>query len=85
MHPRYMCVVLGASLALPAAASAQSNDVKYCHALMDTYRNMNSSNQPSVDIPVAMQKCESGSDPAGAIAIFEKALRNGKVTLPPRP
>ena len=85
MNPRYICIILGASLALPAAASAQSNDAKYCRALMDTYRDMNSSNQPSVDIPVAMQKCESGSDPAGAIAIFEKALKNAKVTLPPRP
>jgi hypothetical protein len=51
---------------------------------MDAYRNLNSSNQPSVEIPVAMQKCDSGSDPGGAILIFEKALRNAKVTLPPR-
>ena len=85
MTPRYICLVLGASLVLPADASAQSNDIKYCHALMDTYRNMNSSNQPSVDIPVAMEKCDSGSDPVGAIAIFEKVLKGAKVTLPPHP
>jgi hypothetical protein len=85
MNPRYiLCIVLGASLALPAAAPAQSNDIKYCHALMDSYRNLNSSNQPSVDIPIAMEKCDSGRDPAGAIVIFEKALRNAKATLPPR-
>jgi hypothetical protein len=77
-------MALCAFLALPFAASAQSNDIKYCHALMDTYRNLNSSNQPSVEIPVAMEKCDSGKDPAGAILIFEKALKNAKATLPPR-
>jgi hypothetical protein len=85
MTPRSICIALCASLVLPAVASAQSHDVEYCHALMDTYRDMNSSNQPSVEIPVAMEKCQSGSDPVGAIAIFEKALKNAKVTLPPRP
>jgi hypothetical protein len=85
MNPRSICIALCTSLVLSASASAQSNDAKYCRALMDTYRDMNSSNQPSVDIPIAMEKCQSGSDPAGAIAIFEKVLKNAKVTLPPRP
>jgi hypothetical protein len=79
-----LCAMACASLALPFGASAQSSDAKYCRALMDAYRNLNSSNQPNVEIPIAMNKCESGSDPAGAVAIFEKALKNARVTLPPR-
>ena len=36
------------------------------------------------DVPVAMAKCDAG-DPAVGIPILEKALKDAKVNLPPRP
>jgi len=73
-----------ALLALPFAASAQSNDAQYCQALSKTYRDsVNRTSSPSLDVPVAMSKCGT-ADNAGAIAVLEKALQNAKVNLPPR-
>jgi hypothetical protein len=78
-----MCVIAGMSLVLPFAASAQSDDAKYCQALIDKFRDVESSNSGNVDIPIAMAACAKG-DTATGIPIMEKALRARKVTLPPR-
>jgi hypothetical protein len=86
-HMTTMTKVLlaAAAFALPFAAAAQSNDAKYCKALSDTYRQtVAKDTTPNADVPVAMAKCEAG-DPAVGIPILEKALKDAKVNLPPRP
>ena len=76
-------------LALPLAASAQSNDAKYCSALVakyEQYLDMNSKKgaQPqSLDSKVAVEKCKAGDTVAG-IPVLEQALKNAKLDLPPR-
>jgi hypothetical protein len=72
------------ALALPFAASAQSNDAKYCQALTETYRNsVPKTATPDAVVPVAISKCASG-DTATGIPVLEKALTDAKVSLPPR-
>jgi hypothetical protein len=77
-----------ACVALPLAASAQSNDSKYCSALSDNYNTYvlasggRSHNTASPDIANAMSKCSSNA--AAAIPVLEKALNDAKVSLPPR-
>ena len=75
-----------ACVALPLAASAQSNDSKYCSALGDKYNTYvlassgKSHNTASPDIANAISKCSS--EPATAIPVLEKALNDAKVSLP---
>jgi hypothetical protein len=71
-------------VALSTAASAQSNDAKYCQALIDKFRDVESSNTSNVEIPMAMESCAKG-DTAKGIPVLEQALKSRKVTLPPRP
>src|SRR5262245_54201302 len=86
--PLKTLLVAALSVELPLAASAQSNDVKYCQALLvkyDTFFVKSSSHGPRrVDsaAEVAASKCREG-DPAG-IPGLEKALQNAKIALPPR-
>jgi hypothetical protein len=88
MKINFVCLLAGASLVLPLAASAQSNDSKYCSALTsqyETYAQDNggkSHNAPPAAVGVAMSKCSS--DPASAIPVLEGALNQAKVALPPR-
>ena len=77
------CVILGMSLLLPLAASAQSNDAKYCAALTDSYKNyvgpsdaQHKGAQRNAKIGEAMDKCD--------IPVLEKALKDAKVDLPSR-
>ena len=73
-----------AAVALPFAATAQSNDVGYCQALSKTYRDTVSRTQtPNLVVPVAMSKCGTAGT-ADAIAVLEKALQDNRVSLPPR-
>jgi hypothetical protein len=78
----FACVVL------PFAASAQSNDSKYCTALSDKYNTYvlasggRSHNTASPDIANAISRCSS--DAAAAIPVLEKALGDAKVSLPSR-
>jgi len=74
--------VICASLAMPFAALAQSADAKYCAALSAEYRKLNSSNTSGVQSD-AMAKC-AADDTAAGIPVLEKALKDAKVTLPPR-
>ena len=71
-----------ASLAMPFAALAQSADAKYCAALSAEYRKLNTMTATGVEAD-AMAKCAAG-DTATGIPILEKALKDAKVTLPPR-
>jgi hypothetical protein len=77
------------ALSLPFAAAAQSNDTKYCSDLSTKYerylgQSLDRSPQPqSLDAKIAVGKCGAG-ETAATIPVLEKALRNGKIELPPR-
>jgi hypothetical protein len=75
-------LIVCASIALPFAAFAQSADAKYCETLSVEYRKLNTdaSTGPQAD---AMAQCKAGNTAAG-IPVLEKALKDGKVTLPSR-
>ena len=76
-------IAIAAGIALPFAAVAQSSDVDYCNKLSATYRSVVMNNAtPDATVPAAMSKCSN--DPASAIPILEKALKDNKVTLPTR-
>ena len=78
-----IAIVISAGIALPFAASAQTADVDYCNKLSATYRSVVMNNAtPDATVPAAMSKCSN--DPASAIPILEKALKDNKVTLPTR-
>ena len=72
-----------AAIALPFTAFAQSADTKYCQALSESYRNtIAKTATPNNQVPVAMSKCATA--PLEGIPALEKALKDGKVALPPR-
>ena len=70
------------SFALPFAAMAAMTDAQYCEALSVEYRKLNTqaASGPQAD---AMAQCKAGNTAAG-IPVLEKALKDAKVTLPPR-
>jgi len=77
------------AVALPAAASAQSADAAYCQTLSATYNkyvnnpNMGRANAPPLaGVTRAQSQCDS--NPAAAIPVLEKALRDARISLPPR-
>jgi hypothetical protein len=76
------------ALALPLAASAQSDDAAYCKALIQAYQRYvvktgsHSPNTGSVDGQVAMEHCRAGD--TSAIPVLEQKLRGQGVALPPR-
>jgi hypothetical protein len=81
-------LIVGASLGLPFAAFAQSNDAAYCMALGTKYDRYVSnpsmgrgSQPPNAAIDEAKAKC--ASNPAAGIPVLEQALKDAKVDLPP--
>ncbi len=80
-------------LLLPAMAFAQApGDVAYCNRLSDLYERYigRSDIAPirpnpggSLEGQVASAQCRQGQ-PAGAIPVLERLLRNNGFTLPPR-
>ena len=80
MKTAMLCFIVGAAIALPIAASAQSPaDVAYCNKLKMlwyTYVEMD----PSTSIATALNTCYSAS--AAAIPVLEKALKDDGFTLP---
>ena len=80
MKTTLTCLVVGAAIALPIAASAQSPaDVAYCKKLAMlwyTYFDVD----PSTAVATALNTCHSAS--AAAIPVLEKALKDGGFTLP---
>jgi hypothetical protein len=77
-----------AGLSLPVAASAQSNDAKYCTALSEMYdayietAGDKGGRATPTEVVIAMDRCKS--DPARSIPVLEKQLKAAKLTLPPR-
>ena len=87
--PRTVAILMaGLSIALPLTAYAQSNDVKYCQALLAKYDTLivkssgHSPRRGDSAAEVAASKCREG-DPAG-IPGLQKALQGAKIDLPPR-
>ena len=80
MRKLVICLSAGVVLALPLAASA--DDGSYCKALADAWRKTNSQSM-AADVPEAINQCNKGNTAAG-IPVLEKALKDAKVTLPPR-
>ena len=84
-------VLLGSALAvaLSPGVFAQSPDTKYCTALGASYDkyvltsgSRGSRGTANADVDQAKSKC--ASDPASAIPVLEKTLKDAKVNLPPR-
>ena len=82
MKKTVIYLVACASLALPFAAMAAMTDAQYCEALSVEYRKLDTqaTSGPQAD---AMAQCKAGNTAAG-IPVLEKALKDGKVTLPSR-
>jgi len=81
----FIGIVLCASVAVPLFAYAQAPaDVAYCKKLSKTYRESaaHSRSSRTATVPEAMSKCETA--PQSSIPVLEKALTDGKVTLPAR-
>ena len=80
MKTAMLCFIVGAAIALPIAASAQTPaDVAYCNKLKMlwyTYVEID----PSTSIATALNTCYSAS--AAAIPVLEKALKDDGFTLP---
>jgi hypothetical protein len=75
------CLVVCSAIALPFAAMAAMTDAQYCEALSVEYRKLSTdASGPQAD---AMAQCKAGNTAAG-IPVLEKALKDGKVTLPSR-
>jgi hypothetical protein len=74
------CLIAGMALA-PFAASGQSADAK-CQSLADLYRSLNQQNMDA-NVHEAINQCSQGNTAVG-IPVLEKALKDAKVTLPPR-
>ena len=86
LKTQFAFLIAGLFLAMPAFG--QSADAKYCAELKEKFEqyvsdgNEKGSVATSLDVEIAKGKCRS--DPASAIPVFEKALKNHRITLPPR-
>ena len=86
---RYL--LISALLGLPFTAAAQSNDAKYCSALINKYETYlgSSGSGRHVDVDqdaiakMAVEKCKAGDTSTG-IPILEGKLRDAKIELPTR-
>lgn len=67
-----------------AALAQASGDAAYCKALVDKYRVVTGGTQNDQAVASAMEQCAKGN-PAAGIPVLEKALKDNKATLPPRP
>lgn len=88
--PLAFLATAGLSLVLSQTVSAQANDRQYCDALIQMYRtyisdpNQGRQQRPTdVGPEVAISKCQTG-DTAAGIPVLERALRDGRINLPPR-
>ncbi len=76
-------ILIGCAVAFAPFAASAADDAQYCHALSKAYRDTAVSSAPNTVVPVAIAQCDQG-DAVAAIPVLEQALRNGKVSLPPR-
>ena len=72
--------IAGVALLLPVAAFAQSNDAKYCNDMSAAFRAY--TNNIDAEATRAMTQCRT--DPAAAIPVLEKHLKENKIALPSR-
>jgi hypothetical protein len=75
-------LVVCSAIALPFAAMAAMTDAQYCEALSVEWRKLNTQSTVGAEAD-AMAQCKAGNTAAG-IPVLEKALKDGKVTLPSR-
>jgi hypothetical protein len=80
----YRTILLtGVAVLLSGTAFAQaSGDVAYCNALSAKYREYIGRGETHADASAAMGQC--ASQPASAIPVLEKRLKDGKIELPKR-
>ena len=74
-------IITGVVLMLPVAAFAQSTDAKYCSDMSSAYRTY-AKNNIDAEAARAMGLCQS--NPAAAIPVLEKHLKENKIALPTR-
>ena len=89
MKVQNIFLATGLALAFAGPASAQSNDVAYCQALVSTYQTYLGHNSgrhgaldANADARVAIDKCNAG-DTSG-VPVLEQALKNARINLPSR-
>ena len=76
----FKSIITGVVLMLPVATFAQSTDAKYCSDMSSAYRNF--TNNIDAEAARAMGLCQS--NPAAAIPVLEKHLKENKIALPTR-
>lgn len=74
-------ILVAAAVTLPAVASAQTADQKYCKALSSSYREYS---KGTIDAQAATAMAQCDSNAASAIPVLEKHLKDGKIALPAR-
>lgn len=75
-----IAMAIAGSVCLPVAAFA--DDASYCNALSSAYRDYARSGQIDTNAAAAMSQCNS--NPASAIPVLEKILKDNRVALPTR-
>ena len=74
-------LIVGASLLLPLAASAQTPaDAAYCKKLSAVYRAYHEGDDPSAAIATALSQCNTRA--SASIPVLEKALTDDGFKLP---
>ena len=88
MRTRFSYLIAGLALATTQPSFAQSDDAKYCAELVEKYEQYASegadkgASQSPLEVEIAKGKCRS--NPASSIPVMEKALKNARISLPPR-
>lgn len=89
MKTQFAYLIAGLALGIAEPSFAQSNDAEYCAELVEKYEKYvgeigaeRGASQASIEIEIARDKCQS--NPASSIPVMEKALKNAKISLPPR-
>ena len=80
-------ISLGATLALAHGVFAQGSpaDISYCRALIEKYRQVAGlDNTTPPIVSQAVSNCRA-ANPVAGISVLERALRDLKAELPPRP
>jgi hypothetical protein len=88
VRTQFAYLIAGLALATTQPSFAQSDDAKYCAELVEKYEQYVSegaekgASQSPLEVEIAKGKCRS--NPASSIPVMEKALKNARISLPPR-
>jgi len=88
VRAQFAYLIAGLALATTQPSFAQSDDAKYCAELVEKYEQYVSEGaekgaaQSPLEVEIAKGKCRS--NPASSIPVMEKALKNARISLPPR-